>query len=220
MLPLHQQFRVLSGLLTSRLDRIGPLILFLSNRQVLDYNIPGGKLNRGISVIDTAEILKGRPLTDDEYMRAAVLGWGIEFVRRQIPMSAALFLLTAFFLMLAQMQAFFLVSDDLMDSSVTRRGQPCWYRQPDVGTIAVNDALLLEGAMYQMLRKHFRGQPYYTDLMDLFHEVSYETEMGQLVDLITAPEDKVDLSKFSLERYVFRFAVQGLTSSVYSHPDL
>ena len=92
MLPLHQQFRVLSGLLTSRLDRIGPLILFLSNRQVLDYNIPGGKLNRGISVIDTAEILKGRPLTDDEYMRAAVLGWGIEFVRRQIPMSAALFL--------------------------------------------------------------------------------------------------------------------------------
>ena len=27
--------------------------------------------------------------------------------------------------------------------------------------------------------------------------------MGQLVDLITAPEDKVDLSKFSLERYAF-----------------
>ncbi|THH13553.1 hypothetical protein EW146_g6679 [Bondarzewia mesenterica] len=146
--------------------------------RVLDYNVPGGKLNRGISVIDTAQILKGRALTDEEYMQAAVLGWGIEF-----------------------MQAFFLVSDDLMDSSVTRRGQPCWYRQPDVGTIAVNDALLLEGAMYQMMRKHFRGEPYYTDLMDLFHEVSYETEMGQLVDLITAPETKVDLSKFSLERH-------------------
>ena len=25
--------------------------------------------------------------------------------------------------------------------------------------------------------------------------------MGQLVDLITAPEDKVDLSKFNLSRY-------------------
>ncbi|CAK5263007.1 unnamed protein product, partial [Mycena citricolor] len=25
----------------------------------LDYNVPGGKLNRGMSVVDTAEILKG-----------------------------------------------------------------------------------------------------------------------------------------------------------------
>lgn len=28
-----------------------------------------------------------------------------------------------------------------------------------------------------------------------------QTEIGQLLDLITAPENKVDLSKFSLERY-------------------
>ena len=27
------------------------------------------------------------------------------------------------------MQAFFLVADDVMDSSVTRRGQPCWYKK-------------------------------------------------------------------------------------------
>lgn len=31
-------------------------------------------------------------------------------------------------------------------------------------------------------------------------QTTYKTEMGQLVDLITAPEDHVDLSKFSLER--------------------
>ncbi len=104
-----------------------------------------------------------------------------------------------------------------MDASITRRGQPCWYRLEGVGLMAVNDALLLEGAIYQMIRKHFRNEPYYVDLLDLMHEVrrcasldfpcnprpqvSYQTEMGQLVDLITAPEDRVDLSKFNLSRY-------------------
>jgi farnesyl diphosphate synthase len=32
-------------------------------------------------------------------------------------------------------------------------------------------------------------------------QVSYQTEMNQLIDLITAPEDRVDLSKFNLSRY-------------------
>ena len=34
-----------------------------------------------MSVVDSVEILKGRPLTDDEYFKAAVLGWGVELVR-------------------------------------------------------------------------------------------------------------------------------------------
>lgn len=88
-----------------------------------------------------------------------------------------------------------------MDDSIIRRGQPCWYRVDGVGTIAINDALLLEGAIYQMLRMHFKGESYYTDLLEMFHDVSYMTEMGQLIDLITAPVNKVDLSKFSLERH-------------------
>jgi farnesyl diphosphate synthase len=46
----------------------------------LDYNVPGGKLNRGISVVDTVEILKGAPLDEDEHFKAGVLGWGVELV--------------------------------------------------------------------------------------------------------------------------------------------
>ncbi|KAJ6531541.1 isoprenoid synthase domain-containing protein [Mycena sp. CBHHK59/15] len=144
----------------------------------LDYNVPGGKLNRGISVTDTAQILKGAELTDDEYFKAAVLGWCVELL-----------------------QGFFLVSDDIMDSSITRRGQPCWYRAPGIGMIALNDSFMLEGAIYQLLKTHFRATPYYVDLLDLFHDTTYQTEMGQLIDLITAPEDSVDLSKFSLEKH-------------------
>lgn len=39
-----------------------------------------GKLNRGLSVVDTAEIIKGSDLTDDEYFKAAILGWSVELV--------------------------------------------------------------------------------------------------------------------------------------------
>ena len=74
--------------------------------------------------------------------------------------------------------------------------------QPNVGNIAINDAFMLEAAIYYLLKKHFRSQKYYVDLMELFLETTFQTELGQLVDLITAPEDHVDLNKFSLEKYI------------------
>lgn len=48
--------------------------------QNLDHNVPGGKLNRGMSVVDSVEILRGRTLDDDEYLKAAILGWCVELV--------------------------------------------------------------------------------------------------------------------------------------------
>lgn len=133
-----------------------------------------------MSVPDSVSLLLSRPLTEDEYFQAATLGWMTELL-----------------------QAFFLVSDDIMDSSVTRRGQPCWYRQPGVGMIAINDAFLLESAIYTLLKKFFRSHPAYLDLIELFHETTYQTELGQLCDLLTAPEDKVNLDNFSMEKYRF-----------------
>ncbi|KAG6819477.1 hypothetical protein H0H93_011445 [Arthromyces matolae] len=112
------------------------------------------------------------------------------------------------------LQAYFLVADDLMDGSITRRGQPCWYRAPNpalsatganncppVNLIAVNDAPMLKSAIFYLLRTHFRKESYYVDLMELFNDIAYKTEMGQLIDMVTAPPDVVDLARFSLERY-------------------
>lgn len=140
----------------------------------------GGKCNRGMSVPDSVSLLLGRPLSEDEYFKAATLGWLTELL-----------------------QAFFLVSDDIMDTSITRRGKPCWYRHDGVGMIAINDAFMLEAAIYTLLKKYFRDHPAYVDLIELFHETSYQTELGQLTDLITAPEDNVDLDNFSMEKYRF-----------------
>ena len=149
-------------------------------KKSLEVNTLGGKCNRGMSVPDSVSLLLGKPLSEEEYFKAATLGWLIELL-----------------------QAFFLVSDDMMDSSITRRGKPCWYRQEGVGMVAINDALLIESAIYQLLKKHFRSHPRYLEMMELLHEVTYQTELGQLCDLLTAPEDVVNLDNFSMEKYSF-----------------
>ncbi|KAL1959942.1 hypothetical protein VTO42DRAFT_610 [Malbranchea cinnamomea] len=146
----------------------------------LNANTPGGKLNRGLSVPDSALALLEKPLTEEQFKHLCTLGWCTELL-----------------------QAFFLVSDDIMDSSITRRGEPCWYRRPGVGMIAINDAFLLESSIYSLLKKHFRSHPAYLDMIELFHEITFQTELGQLCDLITAPEDHVDLDKFSMEKFTF-----------------
>ena len=137
-------------------------------------------MNRGLSVPDTGLALLQKPLDDEQFKHLCTLGWLTELL-----------------------QAFFLVSDDMMDGSITRRGQPCWYRQEGVGLIAINDAFMLESGIYVILKKHFRSHPAYVDLLELFHEITWQTELGQLCDLITAPEDKVNLDNFSMEKYMF-----------------
>ena len=69
--------------------------------------------------------------------------------------------------------------------------------------VAINDAFMLESSIFLLLKKHFRSHPAYVDLIELFHEVTWQTELGQLCDLITAPEDHVDLSNFSMSKYTF-----------------
>ncbi|KAL8954795.1 MAG: hypothetical protein Q9193_007080 [Seirophora villosa] len=146
----------------------------------LNHNTMGGKCNRGMSVVDTASILLSRPLSKEELFHTATLGWLTELL-----------------------QAFFLVSDDIMDSSQTRRGQPCWYKFPKVGMIAINDAFMLESSIYVLLAKHFRAHPSYAGFLELFHTTTFQTEIGQLCDLLTAPEDHVDLSQFSPKKHSF-----------------
>lgn len=141
--------------------------------------MPGGKLNRGITVVAVHKTLKGGEITAEEYARAAVLGWAVEFL-----------------------QAFFLVADDVMDDSETRRGQPCWYKLKNVKNIAINDSFILESFVFTLVKQHFGDEPYYGKLVDLFLEVIQQTEFGQLLDLTSQPDPTVvDLNRFSLERY-------------------
>ena len=64
------------------------------------------------------------------------------------------------------------MNDDIIDNSVTRRGQSCWYRREEVGLAAINDAVLVEQSMYVLLKKYFRDKSSYLDLMEVLHDVS------------------------------------------------
>lgn len=143
----------------------------------INYNVPHGKLTRGLAVHRCYVAFRGGEPSEQESFLAHVLGWCVEWL-----------------------QAFFLVADDIMDDSVTRRGQPCFFRLPGIGLNAVNDALILELMIYRLLKKHFRDHPSYLALIELFHEITYVTEVGQLLDLTLQNNDGVvDLSLFTVE---------------------
>eukprot|EP00884_Botryococcus_braunii_P004541 jgi/Botrbrau1/14088/Bobra.182_3s0034.1 len=147
--------------------------------EMLDYNVPHGKLNRGTAVADAVEAIKGKAATKEDIFKADVAGWCVEWL-----------------------QAFFLVADDIMDGSVTRRGQPCWFRQPHVGLVACNDYILLETCIYRILKINFGGTPQYIQLVDLMHDVTHQTAHGQMLDVKTAPIGTVDLTRYTLPTYL------------------
>ena len=107
-------------------------------RRMLDYNVPLGKLNRGMAVADVYQAVTGSQAADDNLFRAQALGWCIEFLQAGrcehscIHDCSVIDGMAHVVLWLAGTQAFFLVADDIMDNSVTRRGQPCWYKRPEV----------------------------------------------------------------------------------------
>jgi len=147
-------------------------------RRMLNYNVRGGKMNRGLMVVESGvHILEAQklPVSNDTIVRLAILGWCIEWL-----------------------QGWLLISDDFVDDSKTRRGQKCWYLNDDVRKIAVNDALLLEMLVYKVLKRHFFHLPYYSQLVDLMLETTLQTECGQMLDTLCM---NLNLKDFTEQRW-------------------
>ena len=134
-------------------------------KEVLEYYAIRGKYHRGLTVLIAFwELSEPRKQDADSLRWAMAEGWCVELF-----------------------QAFFLVSDDLMDAFFARRGQICWYQKPGIGLAAIHDGFLLEAYIYRLLKLCCWEQPYYLNLIELFLQSPYQTEIGQTLDLITAP---------------------------------
>eukprot|EP01066_Platyproteum_vivax_P000161 Platyproteum_vivax@DN10183_c0_g1_i1.p1 len=151
-----------------------------------DCTVWGGKALRGLTVVYTAcTILKG--LTQEEFLKVSILGWIVEFV-----------------------QAFFLIVDDIMDESHTRRGHPCWFRRPEIGQAnAVNDGIMVEALTYLAVDVGFAHHPSKPQIIDLVHQMIFATICGQHLDTNAQPgtnskqtDEKIDISKLTMELYL------------------
>ena len=143
--------------------------------RMIDYNVSGGKCLRGAMIVETARKMQPAASPTD-LTRAALCGWAVEYL-----------------------QASFLVADDIMDDSETRRGRPCWYKVEGVNQEAVNDVLILESSVYQLLSNQLRGQTFHLPILELFHSVSFATTIGQLLD-VSAPFQQ-NWSEYTSEKY-------------------
>ncbi|XP_063711169.1 farnesyl pyrophosphate synthase-like [Symsagittifera roscoffensis] len=167
-------------------------------RSLLDYTVPDGKLNRGLAVVQTYQLIENSrtDINDDEKQalkeQAIYVGWAVEI-----------------------MQAFFLIADDMMDHSETRRGKPCWYKVPSVDLDAINDTFFLEQIVYKLIKAKCHKLPCYPKIVDLFHDIVYRTTIGQTMDLVTAPVGKPNLDKFSEERYLSIATYKTAYYSIY-----
>jgi farnesyl diphosphate synthase len=102
--------------------------------ELMTHGTSGGKQIRGVFCAMAFLELTHLPPTSPEAETAFTLGWALEVL-----------------------QAGYLVADDLMDQSPTRRGQPCWYLRPDVGRSASRDGLFLENCTFIILES-LRGK--------------------------------------------------------------
>jgi len=143
--------------------------------RVLQFNVPHGKRNRGLATALAYRYLTPE-LHEDNVRLSYILGWTVEML-----------------------QAFFLVADDIMDGSETRRGHPCWYKMDNLGAAAFNDAILLESSIYAILKKYFREKDYYVDILDIMHDATHKTIYGQSLDTRTGLQRQMET--YTLEKY-------------------
>ncbi|XP_025997629.2 farnesyl pyrophosphate synthase-like [Solenopsis invicta] len=118
--------------------------------KVLEYNVPGGKKIRALTLIYSYKLLAPNEQQTKEKLRLVrILGWCIELL-----------------------QAGGLMLDDIEDRSLMQRGKQCWYQRNDVGLMAINDGLTLENSVYYLIQKHFKKEDCYVYLIERVHTVN------------------------------------------------
>ena len=175
---------VLNELIDELVTMIQELIDFKAEKECVSkkiselfkYTIGGGKFVRALITVCAYKSIKKYNQENITIVRK--LGLAIEFL-----------------------QSAFLVADDIMDNSITRRNKPCWYKLDEIGNSAINDSYILESSVYLIIKKYIEKQDNYIKIYELFHEVSLKTELGQILDMSTdIKNEEFNINKYTIDR--------------------
>lgn len=98
-----------------------------------------------------------------------------------------------------QLQSVYLTADDIIDCSDIRRDKPCWYKLPNVESVAVNDILMMESGCYKLLKRYFGHLPCYVDLFEMLHSTAFTTFIGQSLDF--QESNACDVTQFTMSKH-------------------
>jgi len=141
-----------------------------------EYTVPDSNDYPGLIVVNYYRHLANENVTEEGRRLACVLAWCVQWLH-----------------------SFFIVADDVIDDGETRFRKPCWHKVPGIGLTAINDSSHLEGCVYVLLRKYFKNKACYKDLLELFHEATHMTILGQTMQLLDSNK-AADFRYFTLER--------------------
>ncbi|KAJ8717851.1 hypothetical protein PYW07_005781 [Mythimna separata] len=146
--------------------------------KLVNYTIDGGKHGEGMIVPFAYQKLEDpKYFTEEKLHSARILGWGVEMCLGSL-----------------------VALDDIVDTSTMRRGQPCWYLLPNVGTSAINDCFLVYHCLLEVIEMKFGKEPFYSDLVNLTNQEVLYTGIGQsLENSLRYTKARNNLDKFTME---------------------
>ncbi|KCZ77121.1 hypothetical protein H311_01872 [Anncaliia algerae PRA109] len=103
------------------------------------------------------------------------------------------------------LQSYFLITDDIMDNSVLRRGKLCWYKK--VGYKAIKDAYFLLSLIFKTINEHERisGEKleHKNEIIKSFFEANFYTCLGQTEDTVKKELNNYNdiLDTYTSEKY-------------------
>ncbi|CAI5438140.1 unnamed protein product [Caenorhabditis angaria] len=160
-------------------------------RNLFDNTVLGGKYSRASLCIDATRALQPHLKDETEELKAvAQAATTLEII-----------------------QSFYLIADDIMDSSETRRGKQCWYKREGVGMSAINDAFIMDSCVEDILRHSLPGHVNIDRLCDAYRKSKQKTLVGQMLDTSSA----FAVESFTWDRYELLVENKTAHYSIY-HP--
>ncbi|KAJ8717852.1 hypothetical protein PYW07_005782 [Mythimna separata] len=146
--------------------------------KLINYTTYGGKHGKGMLVPFVYQKFEDpKYFTEEKLHSARYLGWCIEMCLGSL-----------------------IAMDDIIDKATMRRGQPCWYLRPDVGSSGINDCFLGYHCFTEAVELKFEKEPFYADLMKLINEEVLYTAIGQcLENSLRYTKARNNLDKFNME---------------------